>query len=59
MTPELRLLIRRFCVEAVRREMTDNRLSSYIDSSIAYAKSEVQGAIKITMAALEPEDFRG
>ncbi len=59
MTQELRALIRRFCIEATRREMTDNQLPSYNDSSISYAKQTVKEVIVATLNRLEPEDFRG
>ena len=59
MTPELRALIKRFVVEAVRREMTDSQLASYDDKSILYAKGEVKEEIAMQIAALHLEDFRG
>lgn len=59
MTPLLQALIKRFIVEAVRREMTDSQLASYDDKSILYAKGEVKEEITVQFAALHLEDFRG
>lgn len=59
MTAALQALIKRFVVEAVRREMTDGRLSSYSDSSVDYAKEAVKEELNVQFATLGPEDFRG
>ncbi len=59
MKSELRALIKRFIIEAVRREMTDSKLASYDDNSIAYAEQQVERAFTEQLAALRPEDFRG
>jgi hypothetical protein len=59
MTPKARALLKRFVVEIVRREMTDEGLGSYDDRNVRWAKTQVWDALEVEFAALTPEDFRG